>query len=76
MGFNISGLWKTLLQMVLPMVKLAGESYRNQDDNDTGKDDLIGYSLEYLADLGTAILTGDTAKIKTQLNKQAPENLS
>lgn len=68
--------WKVLLKMALPLLRGAGEDYREQDENDTGKDDLIGYTLIYIADLGTAVLTGDTSKIKAVLNKTAPSGLS
>lgn len=64
--------WKYLLRMALPLVRGAGAEFRNKDSNDTGKDDLIGYSLTYLADLGEAILSDDASKIQAQLNKTSP----
>lgn len=64
--------WKVLLGMAVPLVHNAGEQYIAQDNNNIGKDDLIGFALEYLADLGTAILSGDTNKIQKQLNKTSP----
>lgn len=66
--------WKTILQMALPLVRAAGQAKRDEDENNTGTDDLIGYSLIYLADLGAAIISGDAAKIKDALNKTAPKS--
>jgi hypothetical protein len=48
--------WKMWLRMVLPMLRMAGESKKAEDENTTGKDDLIGTSLVYAADLLDAIL--------------------
>jgi len=48
--------WKFLLQLALPMIRHAGESKKAEDSNNTGKDDLIGVSLVYVADLVDAIL--------------------
>jgi len=50
--------WKTLLTFLLPMLEMAGIEYKNRDENDTGKDDAIGASLVYAAQLLKAILTG------------------
>ncbi len=49
--------WKVILQSVLPMVRMAGEAKKAEDTNDSGKDDLIGVSLVYAADLLQAILS-------------------
>lgn len=43
--------WKFFVRMALPMLRMAGEEYKNRDDNNSGKDDLIGTSLVYAADL-------------------------
>jgi hypothetical protein len=42
--------------MCLPLLRQAGESKKAEDENSTGKDDLIGTSLVYAADLLDAIL--------------------
>lgn len=49
--------WKTILKLVLPMIEAAGEDKKAEDENDTGKDDAIGVSLVYAAQLLRAILT-------------------
>lgn len=49
--------WKVIAKMALPLVRAAGESKRAEDDNDTGKDDAIGVSLVYAADLLTALIS-------------------
>lgn len=48
--------WKMFVRMVLPMLRMAGESKKAEDENTTGKDDMIGTSLVYAADLLDAIL--------------------
>jgi hypothetical protein len=48
--------WKFFVRMALPMLRMAGEEYKNRDDNNTGKDDLIGTSLVYAADLVEAAI--------------------
>lgn len=48
--------WKMFIRMALPMLRMAGESKKAEDDNTTGRDDLIGVSLVYAADLLDAIL--------------------
>jgi len=53
---GFSTMWKTILTWVLPMVKAAGEAKKAEDANDTGRDDAIGVSLVYAADLLTAII--------------------
>lgn len=49
--------YKMFLRMLLPMLRMAGEAKKAEDTNTTGKDDLIGTSLVYAADLLDAILT-------------------
>ena len=61
--------WKMFIRMALPMLRMAGESKKAEDDNSTGRDDLIGVSLVYAADLLDAILAD-----KPKLPK-APEAL-
>lgn len=43
--------------MALPFIRIAGEEYRDQDTNETGRDDLIGSTLIYVAALLEAVLT-------------------
>ncbi len=50
--------WKTIVRMALPLVRAAGESKKAEDENTTGKDDMIGVSLVYAADLLDALVSG------------------
>ena len=43
--------WKFFVQMALPLLRQAGESKKNKDENTTGKDDLVGTVLIFAADL-------------------------
>ena len=62
-------LWKYFARLAVPMIESAGEMYVNQDENETGKDDLIGKTLIYIASLIKAVLSGDTNKIQSALDK-------
>jgi hypothetical protein len=48
--------WKMLVKLIVPMIRLAGEGKKAEDANTTGKDDLIGVSLVYAADLLDAVV--------------------
>lgn len=48
--------WKFFIQMAIAPIHYAAQSFKNQDANDTGKDDLIGLTLDYVADVLTAIV--------------------
>lgn len=48
--------WKVLLKMATPLLRAAGEAKKSEDENTTGKDDAIGQSLVYIADLSDAII--------------------
>ena len=50
--------WKTLLNMLLPMLEAVGTAKINEDANSTGKDDLIGESLLFAVKLLRAIVNG------------------
>lgn len=41
--------WKVFALMAIGMLKSAGIAKVNEDDNDTGSDDLIGNGLVYAA---------------------------
>ena len=43
--------WKSIVRLVIPFIRMAGEDYKNKDANTTGKDDIIGVSLVYAADI-------------------------
>lgn len=43
--------WKFFAQMAIPWIRMAGQQQRDKDPGNTGKDDLIGVSLIYAADL-------------------------
>lgn len=49
--------WKFFVKAALPWIHMAAESFKNQDDNTTGKDDLIGISLDYAANLIEAVIS-------------------
>lgn len=44
--------------MALPMIRMAGEDFKNQDANTTGKDDMIGIGMVFAADFLEAALLG------------------
>jgi hypothetical protein len=54
MGFNLN--WKMFAGMAVPFIRAAGVSKENEDANTTGRDDLIGMSLVYVADLLQALI--------------------
>lgn len=43
--------WKILVMSVTPTIRIASETFKNQDADSVGQDDLIGISLGYGADL-------------------------
>ena len=49
--------WKILVRMAVPFIRSAGEAKKAEDSNTTGKDDLIGVSLVYAADLLESLAT-------------------
>ena len=49
--------WKILIRMALPLLRSAGEEKKAEDENTTGKDDAIGVSLIYAADLLDALVS-------------------
>lgn len=51
-------LWMVLLAMALPLAKAAGIQKINEDENNTGKDDIIGISILYGVSLFEAIVNG------------------
>jgi hypothetical protein len=53
----MKGFWVILIQMALPMLRAAGVQKKAEDGNDTGKDDAIGVSLIYAADLLESLVT-------------------
>lgn len=48
--------WKFFVNMALPFIESAGRDYVGKDENDTGKDDMIGQTLIYVAALLRAII--------------------
>jgi hypothetical protein len=48
--------WKFFIKMAIPMIRQAGEDKKAEDENKTGKDDMIGAALVFAADLLEAIL--------------------
>ncbi len=49
--------WKFFVQMAIAPIHYAAQTFRNQDANDTGKDDIIGITLDYVADVLSAVVT-------------------
>lgn len=49
--------WKFLAKMATVYLRGAGEQYIAKDDNTTGKDDAIGVSLVYSANLIDALIS-------------------
>lgn len=43
--------WRVIAGMAIPLVRMAGVQKQNEDIGTSGKDDLIGTSLVYAADL-------------------------
>lgn len=69
----MNNIWKLFLQTALPWIHAAGQSFRDQDSNDTGKDDIEGYALLAIADIAQAVISGDVSKMQAALNKvQSP----
>ncbi len=50
--------YKFFIKMALPLLRQAGMDKKEEDENTTGKDDLVGGALVYAADLLDAILRG------------------
>lgn len=59
--------WKMWLQMLFPMLISIGQQKIDEDDNDTGTDDIIGQSILFGVKLFKAILGGDTASLKDMI---------
>jgi hypothetical protein len=52
MKFN----WKFFVNLAIPFIEAAGRDYCAKDENNVGKDDIIGQSLIYVAVLLSAIV--------------------
>ena len=52
--------WQMFAGMAVPFIRAAGIQKENEDTNTTGKDDLIGISLVYVADLLQSLIDGKT----------------
>lgn len=50
--------WQMFASMAVPFIRAAGIQKENEDANNTGRDDLIGMSLVYVADLLQALIDG------------------
>ncbi len=60
--------WKFFVKMALPFLRQAGMDKKEEDTNNSGKDDIIGGALVYAADLLDAILRGkELPKVPTEL---------
>lgn len=58
MGFNLN--WQMFASMATPFIRAAGIAKENEDTNATGKDDQIGMTLVYIADLLDSLIQGTT----------------
>jgi hypothetical protein len=63
--------WKMLLNMLLPMLEAMGQAKVNEDENDTGKDDIVGQAMLFGVKIFRAIATGDTDKLQKMLPQHA-----
>ncbi len=63
--------WRMILSMILPMIEAAGQAKVNEDDNETGKDDLIGQGILAGIRIFRAVLKSDT----TTLEKLVPPDI-
>lgn len=50
--------WRFFVRMALPLIRMAGEDYKSQDTNTTGRDDMIGLGLVFAADFIEAAING------------------
>lgn len=48
--------WKIIARMALPQIRMAGEFYKNKDENTTGQDDMIGIGFVFCADFVEAAI--------------------
>lgn len=49
--------WKIFIKMAIPLLRAAGEAKKAEDDNNVGKDDIVGVSMVYAADLLDALVS-------------------
>lgn len=52
--------WKIIVRSATPLIRAAGEAKKAEDANTTGRDDLIGVSLVYAAELLEALVSDKT----------------
>lgn len=50
--------WKIIVRMAVPLIRAAGEAKKAEDPNTSGKDDLIGMGLVFLADFAEWLIAG------------------
>ena len=50
--------WKILIASLLPTLRIIGEMKKNEDANNTGRDDAEGAAFTFAADLLEALATG------------------
>jgi len=63
--------WRMLLLMVMPMLEAVGTSKVNEDENDTGSDDIIGQAILFGVKIFRAVLSGNTGQLQQMLPKHA-----
>lgn len=68
--------WKTLLLLALPMLEQLGFAKVNEDENETGKDDIIGQAILFGVRIFRAVLSGDTAKLDRMVPQSERRSLT
>lgn len=62
--------WKMLLGMLLPLLEAVGVAKVNEDENETGKDDIFGQAILFAVRMLRAILAGDTTKLEKMIPQE------
>jgi hypothetical protein len=65
--------WQTILAMIMPMLEAFGYKKIAEDENDTGKDDIIGQSILFGVKIFRAVLKNDTSTLEQLMPKHALE---
>jgi len=65
--------WKWLLGILLPMLEAFGWQKVNEDENEVGKDDIIGQAILFGVKIFRMVLAGDTEGLKKALPTSAQQ---
>ena len=66
----MKGTLKLILGMLIPLAEIQGETLKNQDENTTGTDDIIGEGLVYIGHFAQYLL--DKSNGKNAVAPKAP----